>query len=61
MGVGGELLGRDGEIECGIDIRFSELYDLKIRNSSLVKEGKKSLGRLSGCLGFILWISSIEI
>ena len=42
MGVGGEFLGRDGEIECRINIRFSELYDLKIRNSSVGKEGKKS-------------------
>ena len=33
MGVGGELLGCNDEIECGITIRFSELHDLKIRNS----------------------------
>jgi len=33
MGVGGELLGCDGQIECRITVRFSELYDLKDCNS----------------------------
>ena len=48
MGVGGELLGCDGEIECRLTIRFSELYDLK--ECKVEREEK--------CTAFIgVWVS----